>query len=125
VRVTLLQRTTRSSADDVERHHVGRIALRVHDFRARVGFHSLSDDMVRRQQELELVGLRLLKEFPGKRNLVLFDSDLPTASPALSGRCRPCAADDQHVHLAEQVLDDAICRSPWPAKSATNGRSGF
>src|SRR5260221_4419087 len=94
---------------DIERHHVGGdgLAMAV-DFGQGAGFDAVGDDVIGGQQELELMGFRLLQKVAGEFEFVLFDQTLAYGfALRLEEGVRHASADDQNVNLAEQVLDDS------------------
>src|ERR1019366_4361563 len=94
---------------DIEGHHVGGDGLAVaDDFGQGAGFDAVGDDVIGGQQELELMGFRLLQKVPGEFDLVFFDQTLADgfALRLEKGVCH-AAADNENVDFAEQVLDDS------------------
>src|SRR5208282_261436 len=94
---------------DIERHHViGDGLAPADDFGQGAGFDAICNDVIGGQQELELVGFRLLQQIAGELNPVFFDQALAHGfALRLEEGVGHAAADDEDVNLAEQVLDDS------------------
>src|SRR5271157_3468158 len=102
------KRLDRSRAD-IERHHVGGDGFALADeFDQGAGVDAVGDDVIGGQQELELMGFRLLQKVPGESDLVFFDQTLADGfALRLEEGVGHAAADDEDVDFTEQVLDDS------------------
>src|SRR6202795_2467933 len=90
---------------DIEGHHVGGDGLAVADDLGQgAGFDAVGDDVIGGQQELVLVGFRLLQKIVGECDLVFFDQTLADGfALRLEEGVRHASADDENVDFAEQV----------------------
>src|SRR5271157_1485238 len=117
------KRLDRSRAD-IERHHVGGDGFALADeFDQGAGVDAVGDDVIGGQQELELMGFRLLQKVPGESDLVFFDQTLADGfALRLEERVGHAAADDEDVNFAEQVLDDSDFVADFGAPKNGNER---
>src|SRR5208282_4974903 len=102
------KRLDRSRAD-IEGHHVGRDGLApVDNLGQGAGFDAVGNDVIRGQEELELVSFRLLQKVAGEFDLVFFDHTLANRfALRLEESVGHTSADNENVNFAEQVLDDS------------------
>jgi len=70
-----------------------------------------------RSRKGHVAALRLLQRLQRHSSLWL-PAGLPISCPWLSGRCKPCAADDERVHLPRSSELRRSCRSPCAARMA-------
>src|ERR1039458_1848678 len=94
---------------DIEGHHVGGDGLALADeFDQGAGFDAIGDDVIGGQQELELMGFRLLQKVAGEVDLVFFYQTLADGfALRFEEGVGHAAADDEHIDFAEQVPDDS------------------
>ena len=93
----------------------------------RVGFEFRRDDVIGRQQQLEILGFGVGKEPLGELEFVVFDERLADLqSLRFFERVGHAAADEHHSAIFMKFSTTSILSLTFaPPMIATNGRAGF